>query len=124
MRTMTSSNEPTTAPREATQDSGASPSSVDRVEAPEIAPIVEDVPPSKSAPVIFGTPPPTHRDKLRGWLAIGMASLLGVIVVVALYAWAFQKADLERMQSLALVFSPIVTLMGTILGFYFASDHE
>lgn len=62
-----------------------------------------------------------HPDSVRMWLAVGMVVILAGIVTVACAEWA-SGAGVRRMQALAVVMSPVVTLVGTILGFYFSSS--
>jgi hypothetical protein len=83
--------------------------------------ISEDASPAQDRPVLRPQAQPPHPDSVRMWLAIGMVLILTGIVGVACYGW-IDGRDLESMQALAIVLSPVVTLVGTILGFYFSSS--
>lgn len=63
-----------------------------------------------------------HPDNVRMWLALLMVAILACIVGVACWGW-ISGASLKDLQALALILSPVVTLVGTILGFYFSSEH-
>lgn len=62
-----------------------------------------------------------RRESTRTFLACWLLALLSAIVVVGLYGWA-TGASRDRLEDLALMYSPIITLMATVLGFYFASQ--
>lgn len=62
-----------------------------------------------------------HPDNVRMWLAVSMVAILALIVLSACWGWA-RGATVDDMQALAIVLSPVVTLVGTILGFYFSSE--
>jgi hypothetical protein len=60
------------------------------------------------------------REQTRTYLAYWLLALLTAIVGVGLWGWA-AGASRDRLEDLALMYSPVVTLMATVLGFYFAS---
>lgn len=71
--------------------------------------------------VLRSVAPPPHPDRVRMYLAMAMLAILGGIVVTGCVGW-LRGATLREMQSLATVLSPVITLVGTTLGFYFWSE--
>lgn len=64
--------------------------------------------------------PAEHREHTRAHLAIGLAVLLGFLAVLLIVLTAAGLLSLNDAKDLGLVvFSPIVVLTGTALGFYF-----
>lgn len=61
-----------------------------------------------------------RREDTRSRLAYWVMGLLTVIVGVGLWGW-IDGVSRDRLEDLTLMFSPVVTLMATVLGFYFAS---
>lgn len=60
------------------------------------------------------------REDTRRYLAIGLAVLLAVVGLLLIALTADNDLTLEQAKDLALtVYSPIVVLAGTALGFYF-----
>ena len=64
--------------------------------------------------------PSEHREHTRARLAAGLAILLAVVGILLIVLTAANALSLEQAKDLAaVVFSPIVVLTGTALGFYF-----
>ncbi|MGB3764489.1 MAG: hypothetical protein WA966_14840 [Ornithinimicrobium sp.] len=61
------------------------------------------------------------REDARRWIALALIFMLFVLVAVGCWGWISHGSDVERMQNFAVLFSPVVTLLGTVLGFYFSS---
>jgi hypothetical protein len=64
--------------------------------------------------------PDEDREKVRKWIAVGLFFLLATIVIFALAAMGLKfvpKDDIKDV--LTIFFSPIITLLGTVLGFYY-----
>lgn len=81
----------------------------------------EDLEPSKPRKVLRTTP--THNDDTRRWLAYALVALLFILVIVGSVGWlTMGPNEVEHLQSFALIFSPVVTLVGTMLGFYYRSE--
>jgi hypothetical protein len=60
------------------------------------------------------------REDTRRYLAIGLAILLAVVGILLIVLTATKALTLDEAKDLALtVYSPIVVLAGTALGFYF-----
>lgn len=70
---------------------------------------------------VFKASEPTHMDSTRRWIAYGLVLLLATITIIGALGWWRHGEDPERIQSFAIIFSPVVTLVGTVLGFYFSS---
>lgn len=94
----------------------------EQIPAPDKA-IIERVQPAPERPVFKGT---TFRgdDATRQSLARWMLAMLGFLVLTACVGWAVLKKDQQAIQSFLLIMSPIVTLTGTILGFYFSAPRQ
>lgn len=67
------------------------------------------------------TTPQQQRETTRTKLAWALVLSLIALVGVGATGWLLYGNDVERMQTFAIVFAPIVTLVGTVLGFYFSS---
>jgi len=64
--------------------------------------------------------PAEHREHTRAHLAEGLAVLLAFVGILLILLTAFKKISLSDAKDLAeVIFSPIVVLTGTALGFYF-----
>jgi uncharacterized protein YneF (UPF0154 family) len=63
---------------------------------------------------------PDRDAQTRTWLAVALTGLLALLAGVAAYGWLIMGKQLDELQAYMLVVSPIVTLTGTILGFYFS----
>ena len=88
----------------------------------EISENVAALRPSEAPAVV--TLAPDRDAQTRTWLAYALTGLLAVLALVAAYGWLIQNKALEQLQSYMLVVSPIVTLTGTILGFYFSASRK
>jgi hypothetical protein len=65
------------------------------------------------------------REDTRRYLAVGLAVLLAVVGVLLIVLTAIHDLTLEEAKDLALaVYSPIVVLAGTALGFYFGVHQD
>lgn len=94
--------------------------SIDLAEPPVAdAEILENVEPREGLAVPRETA--VDREKTRRRLAYGLVIILAGMVAVGCAGWLKYGGDVERMQNFGLIFAPIVTLLGTILGFYFSS---
>lgn len=118
-----------------------------RVTAPEVneasLPTMIAVPPGR---VAVGTPrqdepltpstspydPAPQRERLRGWLASGLTILLAVVILLAFVSyWRVdpsisdgQRRVKDIIELLQVVFGPLATLVGTVIGFYFGGKRE
>lgn len=73
--------------------------------------------PQQSAPQIE-----VYRERTRRHLAWAMIGLLATVIVVGAIGWLRFGDDTARMQGYAVIFSPVSTLLGTILGYYFLTE--
>ena len=62
----------------------------------------------------------SHEDQTRRYLAIGGMVLLAVLALAGAWGWLNRDMTTEEIQSFAVIFSPVVALLGPILGFYFS----
>lgn len=84
--------------------------------------ISEDVEPSPGLIRLQGSHVP--REETRRRLAYALVAILGILVAVGCAGWLLHGDDVDRMQNFALIFAPVVTLLGTILGFYFSNADQ
>lgn len=76
--------------------------------------------PSSPLPSPTTVPIAHKREDTRRFLAIGLAVLLGVVGILLIALTADKDLSYNEAKDLALaIYSPIVVLAGTALGFYF-----
>lgn len=86
---------------------------------PAALPPVEPPQPGKSYD------PTEAREKTRGRLAVGLAILLAIVALTLVSLVAANELSAEEAKDLGeIVFSPIVVLTGTALGFYFGVQQQ
>jgi len=72
--------------------------------------------------VSMSDPIMVRREWTRTWLAYGVTGLVGAVTII-LIVWGFARnAPLNTL--LAGVFTPLIGIAGTIIGFYFAGEKE
>lgn len=65
--------------------------------------------------------PEPHREGIRGYLAMVLMGVLILLLVATFIGLALEWYTAAEMDTiLTIVFSPVVTLIGTVLGFYYA----
>lgn len=87
---------------------------------PEIA---ESVSPTPGLQVVVEQPVPP-RERTRRTIAFVLVFALVGLLVVGAIGWICYGDDTPRMQNFAIIFSPITTLFGTVIGFYFSSTED
>ncbi|MGI8793098.1 MAG: hypothetical protein ACR2H3_07970 [Acidimicrobiales bacterium] len=66
--------------------------------------------------------PPPHPDTVRSYLAGGVMVILAIVTIVGVLVWWLQP---ERdMRDYLLLITPIVSLAGAIVGFYFGQQQS
>lgn len=66
--------------------------------------------------------PDPERERMRGWIAIGLLALLSFVVISSLITVAARWAPTEDVvRVLGLLFAPLVGLVGAATGFYYGS---
>lgn len=65
-----------------------------------------------------------HREVTRRHIALILVAALVALTAVGATGWLIWGSDTARMQNFAIVFSPITTLFGTVIGFYFSSGDK
>jgi fatty acid desaturase len=69
--------------------------------------------------------PAEHREHTRARLAAGLAFLLAIVALLLITLTASGSLSLDTAKDLAaVIFSPIVVLTGTALGFYFGVHQD
>ena len=66
--------------------------------------------------------PEPHRDKMRGYLAVGLGGILAFTVVFSflIVLWRPDRTE-SVLQVLGVVFAPLVALVGAATGYYFGT---
>lgn len=67
---------------------------------------------------------PIKREHTRRTIAYILVGTLVALAIVGAAGWLFFGEDTDRMQNFAVVFSPVTTLIGTVIGFYFSSTAD
>jgi len=63
------------------------------------------------------------RENVRGWLAKALFYLLLLIIIGSLISVACCHS-LEMREWLTIVFGPLITLLGTVTGFYYGKSQD
>jgi len=67
--------------------------------------------------------PAKARESIRGWIALSLIGILAVVVGVSLaMIWIHPDRNKELHELLALVFGPLIALVGSASGYYFGSQ--
>lgn len=66
------------------------------------------------------TPSTRATEKNRSLLLKALLFIAAGLVLTGCIGWLWHGNEVDRMQSFAIVFSPIMTLLGTAVGFYFS----
>ncbi|GAB3652917.1 hypothetical protein GCM10027596_02640 [Nocardioides korecus] len=80
--------------------------------------ISEDARPGDAAPLVAS--PRTPDDDDRRYIAWIMLAILGIAVAVGLINWCVRGLSADQMQGFQMIFTPLVTLVASVLGFYFS----
>jgi uncharacterized membrane protein YeaQ/YmgE (transglycosylase-associated protein family) len=81
--------------------------------------------PSQDKPTISDTSynPAEDREKARGWIAFALIGLLGAALGLSFFGAWHKAIDSETLMKLmGLVFTPLVALVGSAVGFYFGGQ--
>jgi hypothetical protein len=84
---------------------------------------------ARSYRVSGSVPPPRFdpepgRERMRGWLAVGLLGLLTATIAAAFVLVAIKRVSVTDMKSLLdLIIPPEVALAGSAIGFYFGAPH-
>ena len=83
---------------------------------------IEQLPaPAENRPAFKqGQRPPPHKDTVRAGLAVAVMALLFVVTIVGVLVWVFQAN--RDMRDYLILITPITSLAGAIVGFYFAQQ--
>jgi hypothetical protein len=107
--------------RAAKQRPASDTSTADHEESPEEA-LVEDLPPPPGGLDKFKQQrKPPHPDWVRACITGAVLLLLAGVIAVACWGWLSGWRTEDEIESFGLIMAPIVTLSGTILGFYFST---
>jgi hypothetical protein len=67
--------------------------------------------------------PTKARESVRGWIALSLIALLATTILVSfVLLWIHPDRSKELHDLLALVFGPLVALVGAATGYYFGSQ--
>jgi len=80
-------------------------------------------PPSPAVGAVWNPEP--ARERIRGAVAVGLIVLLGVIAIASFALLATDTLSLDEVEGLlTALFSPLLALTGTALGFYFGGQRR
>jgi len=66
--------------------------------------------------------PRPHREKIRGIIAIILVITLVAVIGIILYKELWQKTEAVEIKDIAAtILTPLIAVVGTVLGFYFGS---
>lgn len=65
---------------------------------------------------------PPHPDTVRQFLAYSLVALLALMVLGALCSYIAGWLNVDELKELSILITPILTLTGTAIGFYFGSS--
>jgi hypothetical protein len=71
-------------------------------------------------PIREWTTPPDP-DWVRTGITVAILGLLAAVVGVACWGWLSGWRDEDEIETFGLIMAPVITLSGTILGFYFST---
>lgn len=66
--------------------------------------------------------PPPHPDTVRSWIAGGVMVILGMVTIGGVIVWWLQPG--RDMRDYLLLITPVVSLAGAIVGFYFGQQRS
>lgn len=75
----------------------------------------------RTSPVAETDPVPERREKVRGSLAIGLLSLVAAIAILTVSFVIRSGTSSDMVGVVDKVLPPLVTLLGTVTGFYFGA---
>lgn len=67
---------------------------------------------------------PSFDDRTRRWIALALVGLLAIITLAALFSFILNKLDVSELKELSILITPVLTLTGTAVGFYFGANKE
>ena len=87
---------------------------------PDLDLTTESVPPKTEAPETLPYNPGPQRERMRGALALVLLALFGLVIVFATSALWLQRIAIEDLKSfLEMIFTPLIALVGSVIGFYY-----
>lgn len=84
----------------------------------------EDYPPSPAGLVPIKVERPTITDLTRRYIAFGLLVLLGLLIGGTLVSFIVGWLTTEEMKETGVLITPVFTLAGTALGFYFGANKD
>ncbi|QSE87092.1 hypothetical protein JWS14_49500 (plasmid) [Rhodococcus koreensis] len=67
---------------------------------------------------------PTHTDETRRYIAWGLLILLALMILATLVSFTFGWLTIPELKELPVLITPVFTLAGTALGFYFGAHGD
>lgn len=65
---------------------------------------------------------PTHTDQTRRYIAYGLLCLLGLLIGGTLLSFIAGWLTVDEIKESGVLITPVFTLAGTVLGFYFGAN--
>jgi hypothetical protein len=98
---------------------------------PKTPPPIQELDFTGEPPVRGGVTPPEerdfdpepHREEIRGRIAQGLCLVVSSLAVLAFVLLATGSLDASGLERLQVFYTPLITLTGTALGFYFGGKH-
>jgi len=67
---------------------------------------------------------PSFDDRTRRWIALILVGLLAVVTLAALVSFIVNWLDVSELKELGILITPVLTLTGTAVGFYFGANKQ
>lgn len=80
---------------------------------------------SPSEPQAAPYNPAKHRENMRGWLAVVLVGVVALVIVFAGCALWHGKIEIAELQAfLQIIFTPLIALVGSVIGFYYGGKSD
>lgn len=73
---------------------------------------------------IVGTKEASHTDETRRYISYGLLCLLGTLTVLTLVSFIVGWLTTDELKESGILITPVFTLAGTALGFYFGANKD
>ncbi len=67
---------------------------------------------------------PKAQEKVRGYLAVGLLSLFGLVLLISLFYTLFFDITPEKNDLIKYLFSGLVGMLGVVIGFYYGQNSK
>lgn len=84
----------------------------------------DEIPEEGGLKGVFTTKAPSHTDVTRRRISYGLLALLAILTVMTLFSFITNWLSVEELKESAILITPVFTLAGTALGFYFGANKD